>query len=179
LKIILFTLNLLLLTSFAFAQIKSNIIDVNTILINGKIPITTSKNSLEVYFGKNYKKEKYEPGCGSFDQEEFYDVKFFLYKKNGMDFIVYKTKAEFDQIDLTKADSNFVQVGKFKITNQTTLQDLKKYFPKSYKEYKEEFKKPNEAPVLRFFYDKVSEDYFIIKLNNKNKVVTCSCFSPC
>jgi hypothetical protein len=180
-KAILILLCLLFGVKNTFSQNTSSIVDYNLILINGKIPITTSKKSLEVYLGKNYKKENYQPECGYFDQEAFYNVKFFLYKKNGMDFIVYKNIADFNQIDLTKNDSNFVQIGKFKITNRTTLEDLKKYFPKSYKEYKEDYKneKKIKYSIFRLIYDKVSDDKFIIELNDRNRVINCSYFSPC
>jgi hypothetical protein len=136
-KILKLFIILLFLSIQSIAQIKSTIVHVDSFLINGKIPIVTSKKVLEKQFGKNYTKEKFQPECGYYADEQFDKVKFMRYKKNGMEFIVYNNTADFDKIELTKGDSNFVQIGKYKISNKTTLEDLKKYFPKSYKEYKE------------------------------------------
>jgi hypothetical protein len=180
-KATLILLCLLIGAKNLYSQNTSSIVDIKSILINGKIPITTSKKIVENYFGKNYTKESYQPECGMYDSKEFYNLKFFIYKKNGIQFFVYKAKADFDEIDLTKNDSNFVQLGKFKINNQTSLDDLKQYFPKSFKEYKEDYK--NEKNVkesfFRLIFDKNTDDKFLIELNDKNKVVRCSYFFPC
>lgn len=177
-KALILSLGLLIGVNNIFSQ---NIVDINSILINGKIPINTSKKTLETYFGINYKKEKYQPECGYFDQEEFYNVKFFYYKKRGLEFIVYKSIAEFKEIDLTKNDSNFVQIGKFKINYKTSLVDLKKQFPKSYRENIEKDKNGKEIkqPFFRLDFDKETVDKLIIELNEKNKVIRFSYFCPC
>ncbi len=158
-----------------------SIVDIKSILINGKVPITTTKKTVIDFFEKDYSKEKFEPGCGFFDQEEFYKVKFFSYKKHGIEFIVYNSVADFQEIDFSKSVNNFVQIGKNKISSQTTIEDLKKYFPKSYKIFQEEYKKEKNSKefYFRLDYDKESVDKFIIQLNNKKNVTTCSYWSPC
>jgi hypothetical protein len=94
---------------------------------------------------------------------------------------VYNSTAEFDQINLTKRDSNFIQIGKFKITNRTTLDELKKYFPKSYNEYKEDYK--NDKNIKESFFRlspcKGCDDQIHIILNKKLEVKIVAYWSPC
>ena len=176
-KPIYFTLYLVVSNFNCFCQ-SSSIINIDSIFINGEIPVSTSKKIAENYFGKNLKKEIYEPGCGYFDQEGFYNVKFLLYKKNGVSYIVYKKIAEFDEVLFTKKNNNFLQISKLKLNYLTTLKDLKKYFPKSYNVYRKE-QKINKQFIFRLKFDKKSDDSLIIELNDKNVLVRCSYFSPC
>jgi hypothetical protein len=180
-KSILTTAILLLLAVPTFSQIKSSIVDLNSILVNGKIPFKSSKKTIENYYANNYLKEKYEPECGRFDAEEFYSLQFFLYKKNGIQFFVYNSIAEFDQINLTKQDSNFIQIGMFKITNKTTLNDLKRYFPKSFNAYMEDYK--NDKNIKESFFRlspcKDCDDQIHIILDKKLKVKIVAYWSPC
>jgi hypothetical protein len=172
---------LLLLTAPTFSQIKSSIVDVKSILVNGKIPFKSSKKTIENYFGSNCLKEKYESECGRFDAEEFYSLQFFLYTKNGIQFFVYNSTAEFDQINLTKLDNSFIQIGIFKITNKTTLNDFKKYFPKSYNNYIEDYKnnKNIEESFFRLSPCKGCDDQIHIILDKKLKVKIVAYWSPC
>jgi hypothetical protein len=163
------------------AQISTTIIDTKTILLDGKLPIFTSKKLLETYLGDSIKKKSYNPECGFYSDEEYINVKFSFYSKNGISYLVYKTKADLDEIDLAKSKERFVQFGNYKINKDTRLIDLKKYFPKSYADYIN-LNKDEKNQTESFFMlspCKTCDDRIHIILDKNLKVKAVAYWTPC
>jgi hypothetical protein len=165
----------------SFAQINSSVINIKTIALDGKLPIFTTKKLLEKYLGENIKKKPFEPECGFYSDEEYSNVKFLFYSKDGITYLVYKDKADLDEIDLSKAKDRFVQFGNIKINKETNLNDLKKYFPKSHSEYIKT-NKDNKNPAESIFIlspCKICDDQIHIILDSNLKVKAVSYWTPC
>jgi hypothetical protein len=165
----------------SFAQINSSVIDTKTISLNGKLPLFTSKQLLEKYLGDIIKKKLHNPECGFYADEEYLNVKFSFYSKNGISYLVYKNKADLDEIDLSKSKDRFIQFGNVKITNETKLNDLKKYFPKSYADYIKSNKEEKNQTESFFILSPCNscDDQIRIILNKNLKVKAVAYWTPC
>jgi hypothetical protein len=165
----------------SFAQINSTVIDTKIIFLDGKLPIFTSKKILEKYLGDSIKKKVFNPECGFYADEEYVNVKFSFYSKNGISYLVYRAKADLDEIDLSKSKDRFVQFGDYKINKDTRLIDLKKYFPKSYADYIN-LNKDEKNQTESFFIlspCKICEDQIRIILDKNLRVKAVTYWTPC
>lgn len=169
----IFTLLLLTIFTQVFGQTQQ-IIRANDIKINGNIKLFTSKTDLINKIKKADKIEEDFPGCSNYDEELNKGTKFFIYSKNGLKYIVYNKKAEFQEIDLNENKGNYILIGQHKISNKTTLTDLKKIFPIAYKNYKKE--KDNNTFRLNLNSGWWGEIQIVIE---NEKVIEVGYWTPC
>ena len=168
-------LTLLFLTIFTqiFGQTEQ-IVKENDIKINGNLKIFTTKTDFITKIGKVEKIVEDFPGCSNYDEEASKGTKFFIYTKNGLKYYVYNNKAEFQEINLKDNLNDYVLIGQHRISNKTTLTDLKKIFPISYKNYKNE----QNAYSFRLKFNPKWDDEIQIMIENE-KVISIYYWTPC
>ncbi len=177
------TLFILVFTFYlnSFAQINSTVIDTKTISLDGKLPMFTSKQLIQKYLGDGIKKKAFNPECGFDYDDEDMNAKYSFYSKNGITYVVHKSKADLYEIDLSKSKDRFVQFGNYQINKDTKLIDLKKYFPKSYTHYIN-LNKDEKNQTESFFIlspCKICDDQIRIILDKNLKVKTVVYWTPC
>lgn len=163
----------LIVITQAFGQ-TYQMVKIDDIKINGSIKLLTTEADFITKMGKAEKIEEDFPGCSSYDEEAGKGTKFFIYTKNGIKYYVYNKKAEFQEINLKDYSDNYILVKKHKISNKTTLTDLKKMFPVAYKNYK----KGKDAHLFKLKFNPEWDDEIQISLEN-GKVTAIYYWTPC
>ena len=153
------------------AQNRTNI-NSDDFKVNGVVNIFTSKDYLKKAFGKMKITKVEEPNC-SFDNEDYYKIKFYNYSINGITFLVYNKEVELEDINLKDNQNSFLLYKNFKINKNTSVKELQKYFPRSYKNF---IKEKNNFITIGFGKD--FDDTLIFEIKN-GKIITILYQSLC
>ena len=148
-----------------------SVVNAEDFKVNGVLGLSTNKTGLLKFIKKADKVKKTIPDC-SYEEEYSKGIIFYDYLKGGMTYLVYKNKAEFEELNLENNPLQYLLYKDFKITNRTTIADLKKYFPKSVNNYLK------DKIVIRLKFGKQLDDELQIELKNK-KVTRVSYWTPC
>lgn len=160
-KIIAF-ITLMSFYSFAFGQ-APDVIDMKKFTING-ISKNSSINDLVTIFGKpdSIFDPKYD--CGPLSPH-WNNVEVYLYSYSNIEFHIINGRIEFKEIELEKSVIQFeIKIEDISINQNSTISDLKRYFPNSCESYLEK-----ESNIFRLcpcdYCD--SEIWFFINENDK------------
>lgn len=164
----------LIFSSFSLCAQNYEIVKAEKIFINKDIPLFSSKSLLLKKLGNGVKIVEEFSECGPVGKVEGKEVPLESYSNEGMNFYVYDGKAEFESIALKNHPKNFILFDKFKISESTTLTELKKYFPLAFKMYLKE----KDAFLLRLKFDKKYDDEIQIMIEN-GKVSSVFYWTPC
>jgi hypothetical protein len=117
----------LLLASYSFGQENIDILSFTSSKLNDSIPGHLSKKSLLLFFGNPTKKEKFETECALTEsQERAKDKKLYYY--DSTKFFVYDNEAEIVEINFRSGNFSY-NTERINLSNNTTIQDLKKVYP--------------------------------------------------
>lgn len=119
----------LLLSTSAYGQVSSEILNFNTSKLNKTIPSTLTKQQLISRLGKPTKIENFSNECALTQDQEQAKVKQ-LYFYGHTQFFVYDNQAELTTIDFRSGTYTY-QTAKILLTSATTLADVQKVYPKS------------------------------------------------
>lgn len=120
---------LMLFGSFAYGQVKTEVLDFKTAKLNDTISSYLTKQKLVKILGKPSKVENFETECALTVEQEKAKVKqCYFYGKTK--FFVYNNKAELTFIDFRSGKFTY-QTQEIRLTNATTLHDLQKIYPNS------------------------------------------------
>ena len=168
---------LLVLISKTFAQVNYSLVNDKDFLINGKLDFFSKQADFLKVFGKPTKIENFEPECGSYAayaEERPKGLKFYIYFKGQIKYIIFDKKADFDEVNFLKDTTTFVTYKKIKISSKTTIKVLEKKFPKSFKEFKIE-----KSNIFRLKFDTQDcDDQIQFEIKN-GKVVSMNYWTPC
>ena len=167
-----FILFLILIYSNSIIAQNYNNVNSEDFKVNGLINIFTTKDSLKKAFPK-MKVVKIDQDHCMFDSEEYYKTKFYNYSKNGIRFLVYDKEAYLQEINFKENPETYLMYKDFKINKNTSVEELKKYFPKSYKY----FIKVKDT-IFRLKWGKEFNGEFQFEIKN-NKVVNVYDWMPC
>ena len=140
--------------------------------VNGILNISTTKDSLKKAFPK-MKVVKIEQDHCMYNSEEYYKTKFYNYSKNGIRFLVYDKEAYLQEINFKENPETFLMYKGFKINKNTSVKELQKYFPKSYKYFIKE-----KDTIFRLRWGEEFDGEFQFEIKN-NKVVNVNDWMPC
>ena len=155
------------------------IVNKNEFKINAKLSLFAKKKDFTSVIKKfdNIKSIDMEMECG-FEEEIKKGVKFYTYKKDGLEYFVYNKNADFVHVDFKNYSNNFVTYKNNKISNQTTLDELKKIFPIAYNNYLSEIKNNKGQRMLILKFNKDWDDELRIYIA-EGKVCAFSYWYPC
>ena len=168
-KIILFVA--MIYTNNIIAQNRTNV-NSEDFKVNGLINIFTNKVSLKKAFPKMKISKDVEPDC-SFDNKDYHKTKFYEYSKLGISFLVYNNEADLLELNLKDNLGTYLMYKDFKINKNTSVKELQKYFPKSYKYFIKE-----KDTIFRLRWGKEFDGEFQFEIKN-NKVVNVNDWMPC
>lgn len=156
--------------------VKSEYISLKSAKINGKLPFLTKTNLLFKLIGKPAKliKPDLNDYCGS-----FYNKSFKLATVNGVEAEIYGDTAVVRSINFKKSPNLSLNTPKIVLNHNTTLAELKKYFPDAVKA---------SAPLndinlgktvaVSIAIEKKSDNLWLLLFQN-NKLVRIDYYIPC
>ena len=164
-----------LISFTAFGQEKYSTVKDIDFLFNGKLKLFDKKAHFLKTIGKPDKIETFLPECGFYAVERENGARFKFYKKGNLQYLLYNNDADFDEILFSENSDDFVLYKKTKISRQTTLLELKKLFPNSFKDFLSE----KNAKIFRLKFDiQGNDDQLHMTIKNK-KVVGLRFWTPC
>ena len=167
------TLIFLIIGICGYAQ-NPDIISYDEISING-IDNQSSENDLISAFGKpsSITKPKYDCGALSADWNE---VNVILYEWDGIKIHFVNGILEIGEIDYRKANPK-IKTPQIIIDSSTTLLELQKAFPNSYKIWQEQNEKYG-SKILSIWLTEFSDSEFHITIDNE-KITKFNLYHPC
>lgn len=162
----------LAVSNFYFTQ-NLQIVKLSGVKINGKLKIFASKKDYLALMGKLDRREREFPGCSNYDEEAQKGTSFHNYYKDGINYLVYGNHADFERIELNKNPKSFLMIENYKITGNTSLQEIKAMFPNAYKAYKR-----SGDRFIRLKFNAAWDDELQIEIKS-GKVGTIYYWTPC
>jgi hypothetical protein len=154
-------------------------LDWGRVLINGKLPLVTSVKNMEGLLGKadSVISINWDNTCSSRYASEDSKNAYF----DGMQFEQFRDSLDFQQINFSKNHGVFLQSGSLKLNHATTLDEIKKHFPKAVKNISKGFYlidgKKTDAVNLPPSKD-LSEGQWILVFQN-GKLIRIDNWFPC